>query len=343
MKDRTFHLQACIGFSDKREQVHSMQIQIIGEGIVYRYIHFLEKKYILCRNSPQIFVIICEANHNFIFKEVGCVVRKVNDVSLNRQFVETDDEEEAGQLLSLLVNAYRKTVFDAVESKKGNQPVTVVDPDAITNETFTKAFYKRKHIGEPEKLVEWLKRVAENLMIDAIRRSRQKRRLPSTSLDGLSVSEGEALYASRRAETDAAQTEAYRYREEQLLRLLTYMDKDREIVLLARDERINPAQIAERVGSTAGAIQKRQGRFIKWTNPVMQHLDALIDCLPNKKDRNVMERYFLDTQSFSEITEALGISRATIEETVERVIKDWQKAAKDNPTDPVSAMVKKEK
>ena len=267
----------------------------------------------------------------------------MNDVSLNRRFVETDDEEEAGQLLSLLVNAYRKTVFDAVESKKGNQPDTVVDPDAITNETFTKAFYKRKHIGEPEKLLEWLIRVVENLMIDAIRKSRQKRRLPSTSLDRLSVSEREAFYASMRAETDTARTEAYRYREEQLLRLLIYLDKDREVVVLARDERLNPAQIAERMDSKAGAIQKRQERLIKWANPVMQHLDALIDCLLDEKDRNVMERYFLDQQSFSEITEALGISRSTIEETVERVIADWKKAATDNPADPVSAMVKKER
>ena len=214
----------------------------------------------------------------------------MNDVGLNRQFVETDDEEEAGRLL---FNAYYKTVFDAVIRMRQNHPDTVVDPDDITSNTFIKALEKRKEIQEPEKLLDWLKKVAENLMIDAIRRSRQKRRLPSTSLDGLSVSEREALYASRRAETDTAQTEAHRDREAQLLRLLTYMDKDREVVVLARDERLNPAQIAERVGSTAEAVQKRQERLIKWTNPVMQNLDALIDCLPDEKDRNVMERYFL--------------------------------------------------
>ena len=272
----------------------------------------------------------------------------MNDVRLNRRFVETDDEEEARELLRLLVNAYYKDV-NTINRRRSNHPDTVVDPDEITNNTFLIAFNKRKQIGEPEKLVEWLIRVAENLMIDAIRRSRQEKHLPTTSLDGPpSVSEREALYtsmrdASMRAETDIARTGAYRYREEQLLRLLTYMDKDREIVVLARDERLNPAQIAERVGSTAKAVQKRQERLIKWTNPVMQHLDALIDCLLDEKDRNVMERYFLDQQSFSEITEALGIPRSTVEETVERVIKDWKKAAKDNPTDPVSAMVKKEK
>ena len=260
---------------------------------------------------------------------------------LNRRFVETDDEEEACRLL---FNAYYKTVFDAVIRMRQDHPDTVVDPDVITSDTLIKAFGKRKEIQEQEKLVEWLVKVAKNLMIDAIRKSRQKRRLPSTSLDRLSVSESEALYASRRAETDTARTEAYRYREEQLLRLLTYLDKDREIVVLARDERLNPAQIAERVGSTtAEAVQKRQERLTKWTNPVIQHLDALIDCLPDEKDRNVMERYFLDGQSFSEITEALGISRSTIEKIMKRVIEDWKKAAKDNSTDPVSAMVKTER
>ena len=264
----------------------------------------------------------------------------MNDVSLNRQFVETDDEEEAGRLL---FNVYYKIVFNTVDRRRQNHPDTVVDPGEITSDTFIKALEKRKEIQEPEKLVEWLKRVAENLMIDAIRRSRQKRRLPSTSFDGLSVSEGEALYASMRAETDTARTEAYRYREEQLLRLLTYMDKDREIVVLARDERLNPAQIAERVDSKAGSIQKRQERLIKWTNPVMQNLDALIDCLLDEKDRNIMERYFLGLESLSEITQAMGIPRSAVEKRVKRVIADWKKAAKDNPTDPVSAMVKKER
>ena len=53
-----------------------------------------------------------------------------------------------------------------------------------------------------------------------------------------------------------------------------------------------------------------------------------------------MERYFAG-QSLSEITEALGISHSTVEKTVKRVIAQWKKAAEDNPTDPVSAMVKK--
>ena len=138
----------------------------------------------------------------------------MNDVRLNRRFVETDDEEEACRLL---FNAYYETVFNTVKRRRWNHPDTVVDPDEITNDTFIKAVKKRKEIQEPEKLLEWLKEVAKNLMIDAIRRSRQKRHLPTTSLDGPSVSEREAVYtsirdASMRAETDTARTEAYRYR-----------------------------------------------------------------------------------------------------------------------------------
>lgn len=56
-----------------------------------------------------------------------------------------------------------------------------------------------------------------------------------------------------------------------------------------------------------------------------------------------MERY-LDEQSLSEIAKAIvGISRSEVEETVKRVIKQWKKAAEENPTDPVSAMVKKKR
>ena len=259
----------------------------------------------------------------------------MNNVSLNRRFVETDDEEEAGQLLSLLVNAYRKTVFDAVERRKGNHPDTVVDPDEITNETFTKAFYKRKEIQEPEKLLEWLVKVAKNLMIDKIRRSRtQTRRLPSTSLDRLSASEREAHYASMLAETDAEQYEADRYLVVRLLRLLE--DKDREIVEFMLDE-IAPKEIAATINSTPGAVQKRWERSREWLEPVARNLDALVDCLPEEKDRWIMERY-LDGQSLLEIAKAIGISRSAVERRVKRVIAQWKKAAKDNPTDPVSAM-----
>ena len=87
-------------------------------------------------------MIIYEANHNFVSERVRPIIRKANDVSLNRRFVETDDAEEARELLRLLFNAYYKTVFDAIDRRRWKHPDTVVDPDEITSETFTKAFKK---------------------------------------------------------------------------------------------------------------------------------------------------------------------------------------------------------
>ena len=255
----------------------------------------------------------------------------MNDVRLNRRFVETDDEEEACRLL---FNAYYETVFNTVKTRRWNHPDTVVDLDAITSDTFIKAVKMRKELQEPEKLLEWLIKVADNLMIDAIRRSRQKRLLAVIRLDSPSVSEG-----TRLAETDAEYTEANQDLEAQLFRLL--QDQDREIVDLLLD-RLKPKEIAKTIDSTPEAVQKKWERIRKWLIPIAHNLEALINCIPEEKDRWIMERYF-DRQPLSEITEALGISHATVEKTVKRVIADWKKVAKDNPTDPVSAMVKKER
>ena len=263
----------------------------------------------------------------------------MNDIRLNRRFVETDDEEEAGQLLSLLINAYYKTVCNAINRMRRNHPDTVVDPDAITSETFTKAFNKRKEIQEPEKLLEWLVKVAKNLMIDKIRRAGTKaRRSPVVSVGTFFEVETEEPFASELVETDTKRAEANRYLVAQLLRLLR--DKDREIVEFMLDE-LSPKEIAKLVGSTPEAVQKRWERLRKWLEPIARNLDALVDCIPEERDRWIMERY-LDGQPLSKITEALTISPATVERTVKRVIADWKKAAKENPMDPVSAMVKKD-
>ena len=263
----------------------------------------------------------------------------MNDVSLNQQFVETDDEEEACLLFSQIFNAHYETVFDTIDRRRWNHPDTVVDPDEITSDPFIKAFNKRKQIGEPEKLLEWLVRVAENLMIDAIRKSRQKRHLEIVSLDSQSISEKSTRYATSLAEIDAEQAEVNRDLVAQLLRLLE--GQDREIVDLALDG-LKPKEIAERIGSTSEVVQKKLERTRKWLIPIVPNLEALINCLPKAKDRKIMQRY-LGGQPISEITEALGISRATLKKTVKRVIGQWKKAAKDNPADPVSEMVKMER
>ena len=128
--------------------------------------------------------------------------------------------------------------------------------------------------------------------------------------------------------------EAKEVLEAQLFCLL--QDQNREIVDLLLDE-LKPKEITETILSTSEAVQKKWERIRKWLFPIARNLEDLVDCLPEENDRKIMERYLAE-QSFSEITEALGISRSTIEETVKRVIVQWKKAVKENPTDPVSAM-----
>ena len=183
--------------------------------------------------------------------------------------------------------------------------------------------------------------IATNLTLNEIRDAeRRTGNLFLESLDSLSISERNARYATSLAETDAEQAEGRRYLVRQVLRLL--QGKDRKVVEL-KLEGAKIEEIAETVGPTAEAVQKRWERILEWLIPIIRNLDALVDCLPEEKDRWVMERY-LDGQSLSEIAKAIvGISRSTIEKTVKRVIKQWKKAAKDNPTDPVSVMVKKER
>lgn len=255
----------------------------------------------------------------------------MNDVSLNRRFLETDSEEAC----RLLFNTYYKTVFDTVRRMRWNHPDTVVDPDDITSETFIKAFKKRKEIQEPEKLLEWLVTAAKNLMIDKIRRFRtQTRRLPVVSVENFFDLEKEVPFASTIAETDTEQYEADRYLVAQLLRLLR--DKDREIVEFMLNG-LTSKEIATTIGSTAGAVQKRWERIREWLAPIARNLDVLINCLLEEKDRWIMERY-LDGQPLLEIAKAVGISPSDVEWTVKRVIADWKKASKENPIDPVSAM-----
>ncbi len=263
----------------------------------------------------------------------------MNDIRLNRRFVEADDKDKQ-EVCRLIFNAYYKIVFDAVNRMFRGHPDPAVDADDITNETFMKAFKKRKDIQKPEKLLEWLITVAKNLMVDKIRRFRtQIGRLP-TEVVGSDVDlESEASFASTLAETDTKYDESNRYRVAQLLRLL--QDKDREIVVFMFDE-LSQKEIAEMISTTPGAVEKRWKRLKIWVVPVMLHLEALIDCLPEEKDRWIMERY-LDGQPLSEIVKAIGISSSNVEGTVKRVIADWKKAAREKPTDPVSAMVKKER
>ena len=260
----------------------------------------------------------------------------MNDVSLNRRFLETGDIEA----FTLLFKKYYPIVYAHVGRMMRNHPDPAVDADDITSETFTKAFNKRKEIREPEKLLGWLLATARNLTIDEIRNSeRQMRYLAVESFDNLSVGERDAPFVSTSAKTDTERTEAHRYLVAQLLHLLP--NKDREIVELMLDG-LRPREIAKTIGLTSGSVQKRWERIRIWLQPIALNLDPLMNRLPEVNDRKIMERY-LDGEPLSEIAKAIGISRSDVEARVKRVIAKWKKAAEENPTDPIAAMVNDER
>ncbi|MYA70655.1 sigma-70 family RNA polymerase sigma factor [Candidatus Poribacteria bacterium] len=263
---------------------------------------------------------------------------KVDDVSINRQFLETDNEEKACELL---FNTYHKPVFAKISGMMRDHPDPAVTAEDMTQETFIRVLKERKTLREPEKLRGWLLTIARNLTLNEIRNAKRRRQAgdsPLESLESLSISEREVHYATSLAETDAEQAEAIQYLMRQVLCLL--QGKDRKVAEL-KDAGAEIEEIAETVGPNVEAVQKRWERILEWLIPIALNLNALINCLPQEKDRWIMERH-LDEQPLSEIAKAIGISRSKVEETVKRVIKQWKKAAKENPTDPGSAMVDNE-
>lgn len=168
----------------------------------------------------------------------------VNDVCLNRQFLETGDIDA----FTRLFKKYYPIVYAYVDRMMRDHTDPAVDADDITSETFTKAFDKREEIQEPEKLLRWLLKTARNLMIDKIRTLNRQKHLSIESLDELLSSGSDASFASMLAESNTEQTEANRYVSQQLIRLLS--DKDREIAEFMLDG-LSPREIAEAIDSTA--------------------------------------------------------------------------------------------
>ena len=241
---------------------------------------------------------------------------EMDDNVLNRRFLETGSEE----VLQLLMQRHYKPIYGHVYAILKNHQ----DADEITNETFLKVFNKRETIKYSEKLVGWLYTTAENEAIDRLRaRQREVNRMSElVSLDNLD-GEREAAAASILA---VQQIETDQYLLTSLLRLLS--EKDREVVEHLLDG-LKPKQIAEAIGSTAEAVQKRWERILKWLSPIAHRLDELLNNLPSQ-ERKIMERY-LDNQPLKEISEKLGISLTNVEVCVKRVIKQWKKSTKQTP------------
>ncbi len=249
---------------------------------------------------------------------------EMNDNVLNRQFLETGSEEALNLLMQKHYKPIRAYVFTILENDQ--------DADEITNQTFLKAFNKRETIKYPDKLVGWLYTTAKNAAIDRLRDRKGEVNQMSefVSLDNMSGEvEDASLLAAQQAQ-QTQQTETERYLLRRFLRLLS--EKDLEVVEHLSDG-LRPREIAEAIGSTAEAIQKRWERILKWLRPIAHNLDELIDNLPSQEQK-IMERY-LDNQPLEEISEKLDTSPTDIEVCVKRVIKRWKKTATQNATTKV--------
>ena len=245
----------------------------------------------------------------------------MNDNVLNRQFLETGSEEALNLLMQKHYKAVRAHVFRIVENDQ--------DADEITNETFLKAFNKREMIKYPDKLVGWLYTTAKHLAIDRLRaKQREVERMSDfVSLDNL---DGEVEAASMLAAEQAQQAKTDHDLLKGLLRLLP--EKDLEVVEHLLDD-LKPKQIAEAIGSTAEAVQKRWERMREWLSPIAHNLDELLDNLP-PQEQKIMKRY-LDNQPLEVISEKLGVSPTDIEVCVKRVVKRWKKTVTQNATTKV--------
>ncbi|MDE0313263.1 MAG: sigma-70 family RNA polymerase sigma factor [Candidatus Poribacteria bacterium] len=249
--------------------------------------------------------------------------REIEDDALHRWFLESANEEA----LSLLMRRYYEPIRASVTKIIGNHH----DADEITNETFLKAFNKRDMIKYPDKLVGWLYTTAKNVAIDQLRDRQQEvnQMHEFFSLDNVD-GEREAADASMLAVQQAQQTEIEHYLLRRLLRLLS--EKELEIIEHLLDG-LRPREIAEAIGSTAEAVQKRWERILKWLRPIAHQLDELIDNLP-PQERKIMERY-LDNQPFEDITKKESISPTDVEVCVKRVVKRWKKTVTQNATTKV--------
>ncbi len=240
----------------------------------------------------------------------------MDDVLLHRRFLEIGSEDT----LNLLMQKHYKSICSYVYSIVRNHQ----DADEITNKTFLKAFYKRETIKYPEQLIGWLYKTAKHAAIDHIRNKQQevKQGPEFVSLDN-EDGESNTAAASMLAAQQAQQTEADQKLLKGLLRLLS--EKELEVVQCLMDG-LKPRQIAEVIGSTAEAVQKRWERILKWLRPIAHNLDELLDNLP-PQEQKVMERY-LDNQPIKEISKKLGISPTDVETCVKRVIREWKKTTK---------------
>ncbi len=238
-----------------------------------------------------------------------------DDDILHQCFLETGCEDALKLIMQKHQKKLRGYVFKILEDHQ--------DADEVTNDTFLKAYNNREKIKYPDQLIGWLYITAKHAAIDRLRaKQREAKQVPE--ILSLDYEDGESMNAATMlAEREEQQNKTNQYLLARLLRLLS--EKDREIAEYKMDG-LKPKQIAEVIGSTPEAVQKRWERLLKRLRPIANQLDELLKNLA-PQDQKIMERY-LDYQPYEEISRSLRISPTDVEKSVKRVIREWNKIAK---------------
>ena len=152
----------------------------------------------------------------------------------------------------VLVTASRDSLARIVGARLGNHLRTTLSADEVVHETFARAF---EGIGrftwrdEPG-FRAWLAAIAEKIILEAVRKAKKQRKIRLESdVPGGDVSAGRAL---RREERFDRLQEA----------LSSLSPEHRQVIVLARIERLKIAEVAVRMGRSPAAIKKLLSRAL---------------------------------------------------------------------------------
>ncbi len=178
-----------------------------------------------------------------------------------------------------LHETYRDRVYRVILRIVGDAS----DADDLTQETFLKVERSAAHVRHPEKVASWLYRVATNVALDHLRRSRRKD--SSDALDPGSEHGGTLLDVETPSPASSLDTaESVSCVREYADRL---PDQYRVIVILHDLEGLPMQQVADAMGSSVGATRVRLHRARKRFAEICQveceqfyNEDGVLSCQP---------------------------------------------------------------
>jgi RNA polymerase sigma-70 factor (ECF subfamily) len=166
----------------------------------------------------------------------------------------------------LLFEKYRRRLAILIYYKLSSQLRRTADVDDILQETLLRAFrgIDTFHYRTPGSFLSWLSRIAEHVLVDTARFEARERRnageiVPFRSESNPAGPEPADIHTPSRV---LAEKEGY---SSLLARLDSLPEQYREVILLAKVEGLETAEIAERLGksreATALLLHRAVGRF----------------------------------------------------------------------------------